>query len=34
MASLEEGCVDDGPLDTEHPALTAAREARGITHIC
>ena len=30
LASLEMLYVDDGPLGTEHPALKAACEARGI----
>ena len=30
LASLSELYVDDGPLGTEHPALKAACEARGI----
>ena len=30
LASLETLYVDDGPLGTEHPALEAACEARGI----
>ena len=30
LASLETLYVDDGPLDTDHPALKAACEARGI----
>ena len=30
MASLKTLYVDDGPLGTEHPALRAACEARGI----
>ena len=30
LASLKTLYVDDGPLGTEHPALKAACEARGI----
>ena len=31
LASLKTLIVDDGPLGTEHPALKAACEARGIS---